>query len=346
MSNIKFTQNITNEIKHLIDDWGNQRCFALFDTNSYQYCFNYFEDCGLNEEHILTLPAGEAHKTLESVSLIWNFLITRGANRHSLLINVGGGTITDIGGFAASCFKRGIAFVNIPTTLLAQVDASIGGKTGINYMGLKNEIGCFSQPYKVFIDNRFLKSLNRNELLSGYGEMLKHGLLSSTEELDELLQMDLEHIDKKRYLELIRESVEIKAVIVEEDPCEEGIRKALNFGHTVAHALESAALAAKSPISHGMAVALGIVVELKLSELLMHFPQGWYHKIKDHILHSYPAYPIPVDQESLYHYMLHDKKNDERGINFTLLMKPGEFYIDNFCTHDQIITALNEIIYE
>ncbi|MGL5681969.1 MAG: 3-dehydroquinate synthase [Marinifilaceae bacterium] len=343
MGNIIFTQHVGSEVRKLVHKYGAEHCFMLLDENGHKSCFPYFYECGLLPNHVMVIPSGELQKNMETVARIWEFLVTHGATRHALMINVGGGVITDMGGFAASCFKRGMTFVNIPTTLLAQVDASVGGKTGVNFLDLKNEIGVFSLPYKVFIDNCFLKTLSAEEILSGYGEMLKHALLSSTDEVNEVLNMRLGDIGSAHNLELIRRSVEVKAAIVEEDPREEGIRKALNLGHTVAHALESAAFAVNKPVSHGMAVALGLIVELRLSVMKLDFPEGWYNRVRKYILEHYPAYPMPIDAEVLCDYMTHDKKNDDRGINFTLLLEPGEFYIDNICTREEIVEALKSL---
>ena len=184
----------------------------------------------------LVLPAGEHNKKLESVAQIWEFLSKNGADRKSLLINIGGGMLTDLAGFAASTFKRGIDFLNVPTTLLSQVDASVGGKTGINFDGLKNEIGTFKDPVAVIINTEFLKTIDHPNLLSGFAEMIKHGLIKNSDHLDELKAFDLENINYKSLLQVIQNSVNIKEYFVINDPTEKNIRKGLNFGHTAGHA--------------------------------------------------------------------------------------------------------------
>lgn len=213
------------------------------------------------------------HKTLETLASVWMALSTQGATRHSLLINLGGGMVTDLGGFAAATFKRGISYINIPTTLLAMVDASVGGKTGINFNGLKNEIGAFAPANSVLIETEFLRTLDTHNFFSGYAEMLKHGLISNTAHWAELLNFDSSSIDYAALKQLVGQSVQVKEDIVEQDPFEHGIRKALNLGHTVGHAFESMALAENRPVLHGYAVAWGIVCELYLSHLKVGFPK-------------------------------------------------------------------------
>ena len=184
------------------------------------------------EEHIITIPEGEHHKSLESVAEIWQVLSDQGARRNAVLVNVGGGVITDLGGFAASCFKRGIHCVNIPTTLLAQIDASVGGKTGFDFNGLKNEIGSFAIPDWVLIDNHFLATLPERQIMSGFAEMLKHALLADEEHLAEAMQVDFAGVAEEDFLKLIRKSVAVKAAIVQSDPREKGLRKALTVSYT------------------------------------------------------------------------------------------------------------------
>lgn len=291
----------------------------------------------------MILPEGETHKSLESASRIWTVLSRQGARRNSVLINIGGGLITDLGGFAASCFKRGIRCINIPTTLLSQVDASVGGKTGINFNGLKNEIGTFSIPDWVIIDNRFLTTLPERQILSGLAEMLKHALLSDATHSVEIMQTETKQAGEKDFLELIQKSVAVKAEIVEADPKEKGIRKALNFGHTVGHAIESKAIEQNLELYHGDAVAYGIIAELYLSVHKLGFDQQLYEKIRNWIQKKYPIYHPAAPGEELYELMLHDKKNDRQGVNFTLLCQPGKFEIDHYCSREEILEALKQI---
>ena len=221
--------------------------------------------------NVITIGTTDQHKTLDTLSHVWSELQRMGATRHSLMINLGGGMVTDLGGFAASTFKRGIHYINIPTTLLSMVDASVGGKTGINFGGLKNEIGVFNNADCVILDTKFLKTLDQENILSGYAEMLKHGLIDCEEHWAEILR-NLESPDHlERLSSLVSKSVAVKQHIVTEDPTEKGLRKALNLGHTAGHAFESLALERK-PILHGYAVAYGLVVELYLSCVKTGFP--------------------------------------------------------------------------
>ncbi len=206
---------------------------------------------------LIVIEATDAHKDFASLMTVWKHLSEGGATRHTLLINIGGGMVTDLGGFAASTFKRGINYINIPTTLLSMVDASVGGKTGINFLGLKNEIGVFNNAKSVILDTKFLKTLDVENMLSGYAEMLKHGLINNEKMLGELLTFDIEKPDLVELKRMVAESVAVKQRIVTEDPTEKGIRKALNLGHTAGHAFESFALKHK-PVLHGYAVAWGL----------------------------------------------------------------------------------------
>jgi 3-dehydroquinate synthase len=258
------------------------------------------------------------------------------------MINLGGGMVTDLGGFAASTFKRGIKYINIPTTLLAMVDASVGGKTGINFNGLKNEVGVFSPAECVLIDTQFLKSLDIQNLLSGYAEMLKHGIISITEHWAELLNFDMEHIDYKALQTLVAKSVQIKENIVEQDPFEKGIRKALNVGHTAGHAFESLALESGHPVLHGYAVAWGIVCELYLSFGKANFPKDKLRQTIQFIKEHYGVLVFDCKQyDRLYDFMTHDKKNTSGIINFTLMGEIGDIRINQSATKEEIMDMLD-----
>jgi 3-dehydroquinate synthase len=265
-----------------------------------------------------------------------------GATRHSLLINLGGGMVTDLGGFAASTFKRGIRFINIPTTLLAMVDASVGGKTGINFNGLKNEIGVFNSADAVILDSSFLQTLDSQNIRSGYAEMLKHGLISDNHHWSELINYDLSKPDLSSLGNLIKTSVKIKEDIVNSDPFESGIRKALNFGHTIGHALESLALKNERPVLHGYAVAWGITCELYLSCTKCNFPTDKMRQTARFINSYYGPCEITCeDYENLYGYMTHDKKNTAGKINFTLLGNIGDIRINQTASKNEIFEALD-----
>ena len=265
-SNIIFSQQIDVELRKIVQKYPAGKVFLLTDQTAAGFCLPLIQPV-IDEFSIrsVAIPSGEENKNIQSVGLVWDFLSNNGADRKSLLINIGGGMLTDLGGFAASTFKRGLDFVNIPTTLLAQVDASLGGKTGFNFNGLKNEIGVFMEPNSVIINVNFLKTIDRENFLSGYAEMLKHGLIKSREHWDELLTFDMENIDYDELQEIIAHSVAVKEWHVLNDLTEQNIRKALNFGHTVGHAFESYAMKTGRPILHGYAVVYGMIAELYLS---------------------------------------------------------------------------------
>ena len=276
------------------------------------------------------------------MSHVWTALQQGGATRHSLLINLGGGMVTDLGGFAASTFKRGIDFINIPTTLLAMVDASVGGKTGINYGGLKNEIGVFSESRFVILDTEFLDTLDAENLRSGYAEMLKHGLIANEKMWAELVGFDLARPDLARLQRMVGESVQVKERVVTEDPREHGIRKALNLGHTVGHAFESLALRCQQPVLHGYAVAYGLVCELYLSAVKTGFPVDKMRQTVQYIRDYYGRMAITCDDyDALYELMTHDKKNQAGKINFTLLGGVGDIRINQTATREEIDEALD-----
>lgn len=292
---------------------------------------------------LITIPAGDTNKNIESATHIWNSLQAANATRHSLLICLGGGVVTDIGGFAASTFKRGIRFINMPTTLLSAVDAAVGGKTGINFNGYKNEIGVFSPADYVIISTRFFSTLPASELLSGYAEMIKHGLIDSSVTFHTLLQQSPASIEPDTMLDILQQSVEIKRRIVTEDPYEHGIRRALNLGHTAGHALESLAMEKGKPVPHGYAVAWGCIIELVLSHMQCGFPTEELRSTANYIAEHYGMPEITCsDYPALLQYMRHDKKNTSAGkINFTLLSDIGRINIDRTATDDEIKTAMD-----
>ena len=290
----------------------------------------------------LVLLSGEHNKKLEAVAQIWEFLSKNGADRKSLLINIGGGMLTDLAGFTASTFKRGIDFLNVPTTLLSQVDASVGGKTGINFNGLKNEIGTFKNPAAVIIDTEFLKTIDHPNFLSGFAEMIKHGLIKNTDHLDELKSFDLNNINYKILLQIIQNSVNVKEYFVMNDPTEKNIRKALNFGHTAGHAFESLAMEQNRSVLHGYAVAWGMITELFLSIKNCGFSETLCSDLTQWLLKIYGKFGIGEnDFERLFDLMTHDKKNEAGRINFTLLSEPGKVKINQNCDKEMIFEALN-----
>jgi 3-dehydroquinate synthase len=254
---------------------------------------------------------------------------------------VGGGMLTDLCGFAASTFKRGIDFINIPTTLLSQVDASVGGKTGFNFNGLKNEIGTFSEPRMVLIHTPFLTTIDNPNFLSGYAEMVKHGLIFNAPHFNELLEFDVRYPDFGILPTIIQHSVEVKKHFVTQDPTEKNIRKALNFGHTAGHAIESLAMEQNRPVLHGYAVAWGMVVELYLSFVKRGFSDYELNRISTWLKDLYGTFNISeADFDRLYQLMQHDKKNEANRINFTLIPEIGKFEIDCYCQKEEIFASL------
>ena len=319
------------------------RLFVLTDTTTVRLCWPILKRHPFSQSaQMITIGESDNNKTLHSLCCVWEGLQLGGATRHSLLVNLGGGMVTDLGGFAASTFKRGFAFINIPTTLLSQVDASVGGKTGINFGGLKNEIGVFNCADAVILSSEFLRSLDMQNLLSGFAEMLKHGLISDEESWAELLRFDIEELDYNLLGTLVAKSVRIKERIVEQDPTEKGLRKALNLGHTAGHALESLALEQGRPVLHGYAVAWGLICELYLSVVKCGFPKDRLRQTVQFIRQHYGDPAIDCKQyERLYEFMQHDKKNEAGIINFTLLGGIGDIRINQQATKEEIFEMLD-----
>lgn len=312
--------------------------FVLTDEQVAQCCLPVLSSLSMSQPNLadfqtLVLPAGEEHKNLSSVQRVWDFLFAHGATRASLLINIGGGVICDLGGFAAATYKRGMNYMNIPTTLLAMVDAGTGGKTGIDYNGLKNAIGVFAEPIETIIEPRFLATLPPEQLLSGYAEMLKHALLQSPKALAELIDYDLNRTATEPFGELIRQSVAFKQTIVSQDPHDNGLRQQLNFGHTIGHAIESLLLDSQRPMAngqqptpHGYCVMYGLVAEAYLSHALCGLPAEVVSTLSRFMRENYGAAPITCnDYEQLLQLMQHDKKNQKQGaVTCTLLRDVGD----------------------
>jgi 3-dehydroquinate synthase len=321
---------LENKLASVMASFPDDKLFMVMDQNSEHFCLPLLCNAeGVEKFKTVVIPANEENKSITSVEKIWLFLSQNGADRKSLVVNLGGGMVTDLGSFAASTFKRGVEFVNIPTTLLSQVDASVGGKTGFNFNGLKNEIGVINQPFKVIIDTRFLKTLDHENFISGFAEMIKHGLIHSQNHLTELQHFDLINPDYLVLQDMIAHSVTIKEYFVEKDPNEKNVRKALNFGHTIGHAFESFSLKYSKPLLHGHAVAFGMLVELYLSHLNCGFADGTMHDLSEWLLSVYGKFQIEtIDYEALYELMGHDKKNEGKRINFTLLSTIGRVEIN------------------
>lgn len=335
--------NLERDLVNAISECEHDRIFVLTDETTQQLCWPKIKNFkALKNSPPIIIKATDTHKNLDTLSQVWQALSNGGATRHSLMINLGGGMVTDLGGFAASTFKRGIDFINIPTTLLAMVDASVGGKTGINFGGLKNEIGVFSDSRFVIINTQFLDTLDHDNICSGYAEMLKHGLISDERTWAELVTFDLDTPDLSQLQRMVAESIKVKERIVETDPHEHGIRKALNLGHTMGHAFESFAMRRGTPILHGYAVAYGLISELYMSARKTAFPTDRMHQTVRFIRENYGTFNITCDDyPTLIELMHHDKKNTSGIINFTLLGNVGDIRINQTANEEEIKEALD-----
>jgi 3-dehydroquinate synthase len=337
---IYFDNSIENLVK-FVKEGNYSRFFILTDENTAVYCLPAIKQqlSDMDNFDIIEINAGEESKDINFCIGIWKMLIDFGADRQSLLINLGGGVISDMGGFVASTFKRGIDFVHVPTTLLSQVDASVGGKTGIDIDSIKNIIGTFTQPKAVFICNDFIRTLPPRQVLSGTAEMLKHGLIADAAYWNALKNSDL----SQPSVELIHRSVEIKNKVVIEDPTEKGLRKCLNFGHTVGHAVETNSLINdKDPLTHGEAIAIGMICESYLAYKKTGLSLAELEEIVDVIGKLYPKYCIAeTSYKTLCSIMLKDKKNQNGKINCTLLSSIGQCSLDNICTDAELCESLS-----
>lgn len=338
-----FTENISRDLENLLHELTYDKLFVLMDETTEKLCFAQLKDCTkIADAKTIVIGATDVNKNVESLCHVWESLSSNGATRKSLMINLGGGMVTDLGGFAASTFKRGVKFINIPTTLLAMVDASVGGKTGINFVGLKNEIGVFNNALTVFVDTTFLNTLDSQNICSGYAEMLKHGLISNKEHWARLMNFDLGKLNITELQQLVEMSVEVKQQIVLEDPTEQGVRKALNFGHTLGHAFESLAMEQQRPVLHGYAVAWGMVGELYLCCTRKDFPSDIMHQTIHFIKQNYGIFAFDCKMyDRIYELMMHDKKNSNGVINCSLLSNIGQLELNQKINKDDIFEMLD-----
>ena len=344
MQKVIISNDVKRELSDILAKYDYDKLALICDTNSRDCCYHNF--IGTLKEFegagVAAIDAGDENKNLQSLSSVWEKLGSYGMTRNSLIVNLGGGMVTDLGGFAASTFKRGVRFINIPTTLLSMVDASVGGKTGINFNGLKNEIGVFSDADYVILDTVFLNTLDSDNICSGYAEMLKHGLISDERTWAELVTFDLENPDLSQLQRMVADSIKVKERIVETDPHEHGIRKALNLGHTMGHAFESFAMRRGTPILHGYAVAYGLISELYMSARKTAFPTDRMHQTVRFIRENYGTLNITCDDyPTLIELMHHDKKNTSGIINFTLLGNVGDIRINQTANEEEIKEALD-----
>ena len=298
----------------------------LVDENTKRDCLHKLPK--IENALIIEIKSGEEYKNISTCNFIWEQLTINNFDRNSLLINLGGGVIGDMGGFCAATYKRGLDFIHIPTTLLAMVDASVGGKLGIDFKGLKNQIGLFNNPKSVLISSEFLETLVENELKSGFAEVVKHALISDSSLWVKLKNLPFTDLD---WEDIIDTSVQIKNKIVLADPFEKGERKKLNFGHTFGHAIESYYLEKGTPISHGEAVFMGMILETEISDL----SETKKNEIKNYILSNF-ALPYTPKKSNLHKFLINDKKNQDGRINFTLLSEIGNCSFDNLFSLDEL----------
>ena len=344
---IAFGEEMYAFLNDIIEEKNYSKIFILVDENTSEHCLPVFLSELTTETpfEIIEIEAGEQHKNIETCAGVWETLTALLADRKSLLINLGGGVVTDLGGFVASTFKRGIDFIHVPTTLLGMVDAAIGGKNGIDLGVLKNQIGMFQLPKALLIDDRFLTTLPKNQMRSGLAEMLKHGLIQDAQYWEQLVR--LQDLREENLLSLIQTSVKIKNEIVLKDPFEKNIRKALNFGHTIGHAIESyfLALNPEHPVLHGEAIAAGMIIESFLSYKNQLIDFSVYSNIKMNIDQYFDKLPLNRENiEAIIPYLLHDKKNINQQIKFVLLQELGNFIIDQNCNDAQIREGFNNYI--
>lgn len=331
---VHFTSDLKCSLSDVIKDLCPDKIAILVDENTKEHCLPRIQ---ISYDLLIEISSGEIYKNLNTCCQIWNDLTRHAFTRSSLLINLGGGVIGDMGGFAAATYKRGISFINIPTTLLSQVDASIGGKLGLDFEGLKNHIGVFQNPNAVIVDPALLQTLPKRELVSGYAEVVKHALISDADHWDYLINTEFDQLD---WREVIPKSVAIKNKVVLSDPLEKGLRKILNFGHTLGHAIESHLLETDNRLLHGEAIAVGMILEGHLSMQLGMISESDFFAIEDHIRSRFslpdkiPAYSDLID-------LLHqDKKNVNSEISFSLLEKIGQCTYDKTVSTAQIINSM------
>ena len=335
-SYLQFSDNPSDVIEGLKDKWQVDHIAILVDENTQKHCLPLLN---LKNTEVVEIQSGEIHKTLQTCEALWKALTDLKFSRKSMVLNLGGGVIGDMGGFVASTYKRGIKFINLPTTLLSQVDASIGGKLGIDFGSLKNHIGVFKEPDQVIINTHFLQTLPDRELRSGFAEVIKHALIADSEHWNYLKDQDFNKLDWNK---IIPKSVAIKNQVVESDPLENGLRKVLNFGHTLGHAIESFLLQSSAPLLHGEAIGVGMILESHLSYQKDWITSDQLNEITSFIIPFYSHLPKHLpDLEEIYSYLLQDKKNDALGINFSLIKGIGGCEFDQKVSQDMISLAID-----
>lgn len=337
VENVVISSNIQSSITEFFAEKNYSVIGIICDENTAEHCLPKIIDI-LPEHWLIEIESGEKHKILQTCEQIWTALTEGKFDRNSLLINLGGGVIGDMGGFVASTFKRGIDFINIPTTLLAQVDASVGGKLGIDFMGLKNHIGLFCEPTKVLVDTVFLETLPLREIRSGYAEILKHGLIADKAYWNDVKSLEINNTDWKP---IVAHSIGIKKEVVKADPFESGLRKTLNFGHTIGHAIETTFLSGENHLLHGEAIAIGMICEAYLSSKYTGLSIEDLNTISLDLMRIYTPNKIAPDQfEHIVELTFQDKKNQGNIINCSLLKDIGECTVNIPISEPDILDAL------
>lgn len=338
-----YKENALQKLAVFLKENNHSTLFILVDENTKKYCLPVLVKNLKQKFTLLEIKSGEINKNLITSQFLWKELTEKAADRNSIVLNLGGGVITDMGGFCASTFKRGIRFINIPTSLLGMVDAAVGGKTGIDFNGLKNQIGLFSNPEMVLIVPLFLETLPKRELLSGLAEVIKYGLIKDPSIWEAIKKM---HFNNPRIsFEIIQKSIQIKERVVQLDPKEKGIRKSLNFGHTLGHAIETHFLTKpkEKHLLHGEAISIGMILAAHLSFQTQDFPLEFAHEISSFLKTIYKQrIPFEIaanDILSVLDLVKHDKKNDRGKTNFILLSTIGEALLDCQITKEEILEA-------
>lgn len=330
-----------NELQSFLIDHDYSQLLILVDRNTNDHCLPVLQASipDILDYDIIEVDPGEENKNIDFCIGVWKTMLDFGADRKALMLNLGGGVVTDMGGFAAATYKRGIDFINVPTTLLSQVDASVGGKTGIDLDNVKNIIGTFTQPQAVFISTAFLKTLDERQIRSGFAEIIKHGLIQDKDLYNKCKSLTLPVVPE----EIIFESVQIKNKVITEDPTEKGLRKILNFGHTIGHAIEGYSLVNdQSPLLHGEAIAIGMICEAYLSRRVNNLDETELEDISHYLNAIYPSYSIdPSIYPVLIDLMRNDKKNENNQLGFALLRNIGNCDYNKYVDEDLIIESLD-----
>lgn len=315
-----------------------RQVFVLVDSKTKKHCLPKIQEALPNGFQLITIPHGEVHKTLETCSLVWDKLSGKNADRKAILLNLGGGVVGDLGGFCAATYKRGIDFIQIPTTLLAMVDASLGGKTGIDFQGFKNQVGVFRQPLDVWVDPSFLQTLSETELISGFAEVVKHALIADVQSWQLLRKKELH---QQAWKDLIPASLRIKQAVVQQDPFESGIRKTLNAGHTIGHAIETLLLQKGTPFPHGQCVAAGLIMESFIACKNGLLPENELAQIEEFIYAQFEILPIQKSwKTAIWKTILQDKKNESQQVRMALIGPIGNCSIDVVVSQDEVNEAV------